>query len=91
MEQDAMNTQEFYFARDSRSVYFKNKKLNNADPASFKVMGLGYALDNNVVYYRDTVVIGADSKTFEVYAHGYGETDAKDGQYEYLEGIRMKK
>jgi hypothetical protein len=89
MEQDAMNTQEFYFARDNSSLYFREKKIPTADIPSFKILGLGYAVDRNHVYYRHSIVKTADPETFEVYTHGYGEADAKDSKHEFMEGKRM--
>ncbi|MHA4846035.1 DKNYY domain-containing protein [Flavitalea antarctica] len=90
LDQDAMNTQEFYFAKDRNSAYFKNFRLSQADPGSFKVLGLGYAVDSSKVYYMHNPVNSADSKSFEVHAHGYGESDAKDVRNEYLKGQSVK-
>lgn len=91
MEQDAMKTQEFYFARDKSHIYFKDKRLLSPDLVSFKIAGLGYAFDKSRVYYKERIVNGADSKTFTVYEHGFGEADSKDANNEYLEGRVVKK
>lgn len=67
------------YSKDSESVYFGEKKINNVDPVSFKVFGSGlstergyhdsvvyysYAKDKEHVFCEADILSGADIKTF---------------------------
>lgn len=86
------------FAKDSLYVYYKEKTINGADPASFAALDESYAKDNSHVYYCDesrdgrnyyltktqdiSVVENADPASFTLIEASY----AKDKQYGFYGG-----
>lgn len=59
-----------FYARDAKNVYYKGKRIPEADPRSFKVYDVPYyqeyAHDDMHVYIDGEVIIGADPATFTV-------------------------
>jgi len=79
-------TQVLYFARDNSHVFWEDKIVAGADPATFKAIDFGYGTDKNHVYYRTAVVKGADPQSFKTYPHGVGNADSEDKNNRFSEG-----
>ena len=62
-----------YF-RDKNFVYFTDKKITGADPATFKIFEpvFYYAKDNTHVFFRERLIIDADQGSFSVVTLGLG-------------------
>ena len=69
-------------ARDKNAVYFSGTRLDDVDPASYRLLGSGYAVDKKRAFYYITPIAGADAKTFRVLPLSY----AKDNKHVYLRG-----
>ncbi len=54
------------FAVDARSVYWRNWKLEGADPATFRQLTKGYWRDRRKVFDGHLEVVGADPDTFRL-------------------------
>jgi hypothetical protein len=69
-----------YFGYDENFVYFRNKKLKNANPKTWKLfkMGCRYSNDKNI-YYDNNIIKEADVETFEI----INNTFAKDKKNYY--------
>lgn len=70
------------YARDRNTVYYKDIKINGADPETFRVLwhpiyeGCAqshYAKDATSVYFKTLHVDGADPNTFEALIYGFGK------------------
>jgi len=57
---------DYYFAADTKNVYYKNELVEGADPETFAVLEHNYAADAKNVYYENELVEGADPETFAV-------------------------
>ena len=54
------------YSKDANSIYQYNKKIKNADPATFTVVKRrGFAYDKNYLYFGDKKV-KIDYKTFDI-------------------------
>jgi len=83
-------TQYLYFARDTAHVYWKDKTIAKADPASFKAIDFSYGTDRNYVFYTTKIIKGADPTSFKVYPHGVGNADSEDKNNKYWEGKKAE-
>jgi len=55
------------YAKDDKNIFYLNKKIENADLVTFKLIvnaGKDYAIDENYVYFNGIAVAGADPETF---------------------------
>jgi hypothetical protein len=77
------------YAKDTHTVYLEGKKITGADPASLKLLSLGYSLDDKHVFYKTKLITGANPVGFRVYDHGHGDADAEDAIHHYLAGKRV--
>ena len=65
------------YAKDALYVYFREKRINEADSNSFTVMSFDYAMDNKQIYWKGrSVAVQMDPATFEVLDNDY----ARDSQ-----------
>ena len=87
----------FDYFNDKNGVYFvddsgKLQKINDADPTTFKVVGMFYSKDKNNVYFRDKKLAGADPATFEFgwEEGGISYSMARDKNGHYQEGIKTE-
>jgi hypothetical protein len=55
------------FGYDENSVFYRNKKLKNANPKTWKLFKTGcrYSKDKNI-YYENNIIKEADIETFEI-------------------------
>ncbi len=67
------------YKKDDKNVYYKEKTIEKADPATFKVLNSNYSKDKNNVYYLGKLIKDADSVSFEV----TDQYNAKDKNNEY--------
>jgi len=63
------------YAKDKNSVFFVGKKIQNADPSTFELIGNGYSKDNNNVYLDNEKVIFANPKSFKLLDFPYSKDD----------------
>ncbi len=68
-----------YFCVDKYAVYKRNKKVEKADPRSYKWLDPLYAIDNHHVFFHDKVIEGADPHTFtRIYTPGEEQVSANN-------------
>jgi len=73
------------FYKDSQKCWYDIYALKNADPATFRYLGIKTAADAKRVFHEMNEVEGAEIKTYQVLEHAY----AKDAHQVYQKGIRM--
>lgn len=66
------------YAADQNSVYHRNLKITNADPASFRRISQSYWHDANRVFFVDAEIPGADPKTFKPFSKDPWARDKSD-------------
>ncbi len=79
------------YATDGTYMYFEDRQLPGADPATFKLVGDNtyYSADKNNAYYQDTAIQGAATSTFVSLstADSLGSEEyAKDSRAAYYDG-----
>lgn len=57
------------------AIFFDTKRVENADPATFKALPDGYAADSNFVYFEGTVIENADPSSISTYGYNYAADD----------------
>lgn len=62
---------EAYMGSDGIALCNGNKKIENSDAATFKVIECGYFKDKNNVYLNGRVLENIDSESFEILTWGY--------------------
>jgi hypothetical protein len=68
-----------HYTKDKNHVWFENKIMEHADPATFEFISPEYTKDKNHVYYEGKLVEGADPGTFkEAASLGYQWMDNKN-------------
>ena len=77
------------YARDKNFVFLDDKKINDADVSTFRVLTLGYSSDSEHVFYKTSIIKDADPASFKTYQHGYGDADAEDAKKKYLAGKKV--
>ncbi len=57
-----------WYSRDTKNVYYRDKKIKNADPETFQFLPNEYffAKDKNLVFHDEHIIEGADPETFEI-------------------------
>ena len=65
------------------------RKLDGAEPAAIRVLGLGYAADTRHVWHRGRPLAGADASTFAVDESHQGDADATDKSGAWQHGKRV--
>jgi hypothetical protein len=55
------------YAKDNVNVFYKGKKINQADPSSFTIIGDNYSKDKHNVFYNDQILQGADPGSFQLF------------------------
>lgn len=83
------------YSRDAKHVYYTNKVLPDADPATFAIVSTYncdfdnvYAKDKNIVWFNDKVVIDADASSFVAYCtQDLGEQYGFDNKGYYKNGV----
>jgi hypothetical protein len=80
---------DFNYTKDKNHIFYKDKMFGEVAMASFKVLDLGYAADDKHIYFNAGIVKNVDPGTFKIYEHGFGDADAEDAKYKYLEGKRV--
>ncbi|SKA44220.1 DKNYY family protein [Chitinophaga eiseniae] len=53
------------YAKDSRYVLWRGKKLKKADPRTFTAFNTNYGKDKTTVFFQELALAGADHATFE--------------------------
>lgn len=71
---DCINTD--VWAKDKLSVWYKENKINGADPNTFKVIKDKYASDKNSIYYKN-IAINKKSNDFKVLGNFYAKNNEK--------------
>ncbi|MCK5319948.1 DKNYY domain-containing protein [Candidatus Parcubacteria bacterium] len=71
------------------SLYFRDKKIEKADPYSFTPLNNYYQKDNNYVFYLKEAIEGSDSESFKIIERGCYAQD-KNNIY-YLKHARNSK
>ena len=78
VSEDCKNFQKlsFLFAKDNEHVYYQDKKITDANPDTYQLIGDGpYAKDDRFVYCNETKVHGANPKTFRIIKMPYARDD----------------
>lgn len=52
------------YAKDKNNIYYREKKIANADLTSFMIVGGLYSKDKNKVYCAGRMLVNADADTF---------------------------
>jgi hypothetical protein len=65
------------------------RKLRNAELATLRVLGRGYAADAKRVWYEGERVAGADAQSFTVTEDFTAQADAKDKTTAWQRGQRV--
>jgi hypothetical protein len=91
------------YARDRAHVYHGHREVNTpnqgphpvlrivrqADPATLRVLGRGYASDATHVWHRGELVTGVDAASFQVDESYVGDADARDRLGPWSAGRRI--
>lgn len=84
----------FEFAKDDKSVFYRNDKLNDLVPQETKCLfnkltpaNIFYVKDKKSIYYKSFRIDSADASSFEL-INGKN-ADAKDKSFFYLRGKRV--
>lgn len=75
---------EEYYITDF-DVFYRGRKIKNANASSFEILQRGYAKDSFNVYYRGEKMSGVTSSSFEYLGDGY----AKDSFRVYWDGAKI--
>lgn len=70
------STEGYTYFKDSANVYIQGNPIEEADLASFEVIGQPYARDVANMYYFDEVIQGADAASFEIIDSPYSRDSA---------------
>lgn len=54
----------FHYGKDQNAVYYFGKRIEGADPESFRMVSLQYWMDAYSVYYNGDKIPGADPESF---------------------------
>jgi hypothetical protein len=63
-ESDFESELAFNYYCDKDNVYFNNFIVENANPKTLQILGLGFSKDDNFVFYNANVLKGVDTKSF---------------------------
>ena len=86
------------YGKDNKNVYFKNLKVEGADPESFVILEQGYYKDKRYVYFYGKKLVGSDSRKSIVFIKDNKDTNCipwGDGGclinngYKYLGGEKI--
>lgn len=75
------------YALDSTSIYFQDKRIEQADKATFRLLADDYAQDHKTAFYKNNPLISSHVTSFTVLQSGY----AKDTERVYFEGKILTK
>lgn len=88
-----IDEQDVAYARDRAKAYYAHdgdvRTLRDADLASMRVLGRGYAVDARHVWHRGEVLSGADAATFVIAESYAGPADASDRSGAWNDGQRV--
>lgn len=59
------------FAKDKNAVYFEGRKIEGADPVTFKPINEKYSEDSKKVFFQTDYIIGAKPEGFEIIKFPY--------------------
>lgn len=71
-DKEEWNERESAYHVSTFTVYYQGRKVQNASPNSFQVLGGGYAKDSFRVFYDGEEVAGASAVSFTYDGKGYG-------------------
>ena len=74
------------YAKDRLTGYYHQPLTR--DPASFRVLSLGYAIEKDAVFYEGVPMAGADPATFAMLNAPMDSADARDARAMYHQGKR---
>ena len=63
------------YGKDNKNVYFKNSKVEGADPESFAMLKQGYYKDKRYVYFYGKRLEGSDSRKEIIFIEGNKDND----------------
>ncbi len=78
------NSNYSFWAKDASHVFYNEKQLPNADPATFEVLHYAIAKDANHVYIENRIAEGIDAASFKKIA----ETESP--KYDFIDGTGQK-
>ncbi len=61
------------WAKDKLNVWYKDRLIQGADPASFKLTENGYATDKNYAYYFDKLLVNIELNSFKVLTYFFAK------------------
>ena len=62
----ALTSLKFSYAKDDKNVYMEGRKIQKANPDSFRIINRGYSTDGNHIFFHRYIVEGADLNSFEI-------------------------
>ena len=79
-----------WLGRDNKHVYFKEKLVKGADPATLEVKKYPLFYDKKDYYYMGTALGVANTKSFEVVKWNDDDMWAVDGRYAYYDSLKIE-
>lgn len=79
-----------WLGHDARHVYFKNRLVEGADPATVEAKKYPMFRDKNDYYIEGAPLHVADLKSFEVLEHNDSHIWSKDSRYAYYDSTRLE-
>ncbi len=71
----------FNYYSDDSNIYYYDKKINEIDKDSIKILNKNYIIDKNNIFYKNRILTNADRKTFEI----LDEINSKDKNGRYID------
>lgn len=97
---EALNLNNFeyiggYYTKNTDNVYYKNHKIENADPETFQLFTQKnsnsakyfYGYDKDHIFYKDKMLEDVNKSTFKFEKLGYNIYYATDGKKHFINGI----
>ncbi|MCD4793785.1 MAG: DKNYY domain-containing protein [Bacteroidales bacterium] len=72
------------WGRDNKNVYFKNIRIENADPKTFEYIGYMFSKDKNRAYCNQHIISKANTNTFEQIGLHFAKDDSNLFYHEKL-------
>lgn len=82
---DSFQSLSDHYAKDQKSVFWRDKLIQGADPRSFVLISNEWARDKTDIYLQETAIGACDRETFELLDFGW----QRDSQCVYIRGKRI--
>jgi hypothetical protein len=84
-----------YFSKDDQSIYFRERKIKDADLNTFAILDERFSRDKTHVFFNEKVITGADPTTFTILKEQIYQEDfansvfSKDHEKVFWEGSQI--